>query len=57
VTAPGKKNQQRKRISFTSVLASGATGRARVVGTLDHAAALLASVVRAAPTPSSPALA
>jgi len=54
--APGKKNQQRNSISSTSVLAGGAAGRARVVGALDHAAALLASVVRAAPTTSSPAL-
>ena len=54
-TAPGKKNQQSNSISSTSVLAGGAAGRARVVGALDHAAALLASVVRAAPTTSSPA--
>jgi len=57
VTAPGKKNQQRNSISSTSVLAGGAADRARVVGALDHAAALLESVVRAAPTSSSPALA
>ncbi len=55
-TAPGKKNQQSNSISSTSVLAGGAAGRARVVGALDHAAALLASVVRAAPTTSSSAL-
>ena len=57
VTATGEKNQQRHKISPTSVLADGAAGRARLVGALDHAAALLASVVRAAPTTSSPALA
>jgi SRSO17 transposase len=57
VAATGKKNQQRNTISSTSVLAGGAASRARVAGALDHAAALLASVVRAAPTPSSPALA
>jgi SRSO17 transposase len=57
VTTTGEKNQQRNKISSTSVLAGGAAGRARLVGALDHAAALLASVVRAAPTTSSPALA
>ncbi len=57
VTAPGEKNQQKNSISSISVLAGGAAGRARVVGALDHAAALLESVVRAAPTSSSPALA
>src|SRR5205823_919958 len=57
VTTTGKKNQSRNTISSTSVLAGGAAGRAWVVGALDHAAALLASVVRAAPTTSSPALA
>src|SRR6266852_1943825 len=53
----GEKNRRGKRSAATSVLAGGSASRARVVGTLDHAAALLASVVRAAPTPSSPALA
>jgi hypothetical protein len=57
VAATGEKNQQSNRISSTCVLAGGAASRARVVGALDHAAALLASVVRAAPTTSSPALA
>ena len=57
VTTTGGKNQLRNKISSTCVLAGGAAGRARVVGALDHAAALLASVVRAAPTTSSPALA
>lgn len=57
VAATGKKNQQRNSISSTSVLAGGAASRARVVGALDHAAALLASVVRASPTTSSPTLA
>src|SRR5205085_1939537 len=56
-TATGEKNQQKNSISSTSVLAGGTAGRARVVGALDYAAALLASVVRAAPTTSSPALA
>src|SRR5258708_35593494 len=56
VTTMGEKNQSRNTISSTCVLAGGAAGRAPVVGALDHAAALLASVGRAAPTPSSPAL-
>ncbi len=55
VAATGKKNQQRNRISSPSVLASSAASRARVAGALDHAAASLSSVVRAAPTTSSPA--
>ena len=54
LTATGKKNQHRNTISSTSVLAGGAAGCARVVGALDHTAALLASVVRAAPTSSAP---
>src|SRR5258707_14734256 len=57
VTTTGEKKQSRNTISSTCVLAGGAAGRARVVGALDHAATLLASVVRAAPTTSSPALA
>jgi SRSO17 transposase len=57
MTATGKKNQPGNRISSTAVLAGGTTGCARVVGALDHASALLASVVRAAPTISSPVLA
>jgi SRSO17 transposase len=57
VPATREKNQQRNRISSTPVLARGAAGRARVVGALDHAAALLASVGRHAPTASAPALA
>jgi SRSO17 transposase len=57
VTALGEKNQQRNRISSTSVLADSTAGRAWVVGAVDHAAALLASVVRAASPTSAPALA
>jgi hypothetical protein len=56
-TVTGKKNQSRNKIPSTSLLASGPASRTRVVGTLDHAAALLASVVRAAPTSSAPVLA
>lgn len=57
VAAPGEKNQHSNRISSTSVLASGAASRARVAGALDHAAASLSSVVRAASPTSAPALA
>jgi hypothetical protein len=57
VTATGKKNQQRNGISSTLILAGSAAGRTRVVGALDHAAALLESLGRHAPTTSSPALA
>lgn len=53
----GEKNQRGKTQAATGVLAEGASRGARVVGALDHAAALLASVVRAAPTRSTPMLA
>jgi hypothetical protein len=46
----GKKNQRGKRNSSTGVLACGATSGARLVGTLDHAQALLERVVALAPT-------
>ncbi len=46
----GKKTQRGKRRSATSVLAGGAAGRARVVGAVDHAAALLEWLVASAPT-------
>ena len=46
----GEKNQRGKRQAATGVLAEGTSSGTRVVGALDHAAALLASVVRAAPT-------
>ena len=46
----GKKNQRRKRSSATSVLAGGAASRARVVGAVDHAQALLERLVSTAPT-------
>jgi hypothetical protein len=46
----GKKNQQGKRGSATSVLAGGAASRARVVGAMDHATALLEWLVASAPT-------
>jgi len=46
----GEKNQRGKRRSATSVLAGGAASRARVVGAVDHAQALLAWLVASAPT-------
>jgi len=46
----GKKNQPGKRGAATSVVAGGATSRARMVGALDHAAALLERLVVTAPT-------
>jgi SRSO17 transposase len=48
--ATGKKNQRGKRRSATGVLAGGAASRARVVGALDHAQALLERLVSTAPT-------
>ena len=53
----GEKNQRGTQSAITHVLASGPSSGARMVGAVDHAVALLASVVRAAPTTSSPALA
>lgn len=49
------KNQRGKRNSTAGVLADSASGGTRLVGALDYAASLLASVVRAAPT-TSPAM-
>ena len=46
----GKKNQRGNTSATTRVLADGSASGAGMVGALDHAAALLASVVRAAPT-------
>src|SRR5213078_4124008 len=56
VAGTGEKNQRGTKSATTPVLAGGPSSGARMVGAVDHAAALLASVVRAAPTPSSPAL-
>src|SRR5260370_7199574 len=53
VTTTGEKNQSRNTISSTCLLAGGAAARARVVGPLDHAAALLANVLTPAPPPPS----
>ena len=46
----GEKNQREKRHASSGVLASRAAGGARVVGTLDHAQALLERLVAFAPT-------
>jgi hypothetical protein len=46
----GEKNQRGKRRSAASVLAGGVASRARVVGALDHAAALLEWLVASTPT-------
>jgi SRSO17 transposase len=51
----GEKNQRGNKRATTRVLAGGPASSAGMVGALDHAAALLESVVRAAPT-SSPAM-
>jgi SRSO17 transposase len=53
----GGKNQRGNKRATTGVLACGPAGGTGMVGALDHAAALLASVVRAAPTSSAPMLA
>jgi hypothetical protein len=46
----GKKNQRGTRRATAGVLAEGAAGSTRMVGTLDHAAALLERLVATAPT-------
>jgi SRSO17 transposase len=51
----GEKNQRGNTRATPCILASGPTSSAGMVGALDHAAALLESVVRAAPT-STPAM-
>ncbi len=53
----GEKNQRGNQRATTRVLAGGSSSGAGMVGALDHAAALLASVVRAAPTSSAAMLA
>jgi DDE superfamily endonuclease len=55
--AAGEKKQRGKRQAATSVLANGPTSSTRMAGAVDHATALLASVVRAAPTSFAPMLA
>ncbi len=49
-TGTGEKNQRGKRGAATSILATGVAGSARMVGALDHAAALLERLVATAPT-------
>jgi len=46
----GKKNQQSTRDTASDVLANGTAGGPRMVGAVDHAAALLAWLVATAPT-------
>lgn len=46
----GEKNQRGKRGAATRILAAGVAGSARMVGALDHAAALLERLVATAPT-------
>jgi SRSO17 transposase len=46
----GKKKQRRSSHSSTDLLAEGTAGGTRMVGAVDHAAALLAGVVATAPT-------
>jgi hypothetical protein len=53
-TGAGEKNQRGKRQEATGVLAKGPASGTGLVGTLDHAATLLAGVVRTAPTGSAP---
>src|SRR6266487_1831512 len=50
----GEKNQRGKRYAATDVLADGPASSTRMAGAVDHATALLASVVRAAPTSFAP---
>jgi hypothetical protein len=50
--APGEKKQRGKRDAMPGVLANGSTSSPGMVGAMDHAAALLASVVATAPTSS-----
>jgi SRSO17 transposase len=53
----GKKNQRENTRATTRILASGLASGAGMVGAVDHAVALLASVVRTAPTSCAPMLA
>jgi hypothetical protein len=52
-----KKKQRRRRHAATNVLANGEAFGTRMVGAVDHAATLLAGVVRSAPTTLAPMLA
>jgi SRSO17 transposase len=57
IAGTGGKNQRGKRPAATGILAQSTSRGTGMVGALDHAAALLASVVHAAPTSSAPMLA
>ena len=57
VVETGGKNQHRKKQAASSVLATGTAGGSRLAGAVDYAAALLAGVVRAAPTRPAPRVA
>jgi hypothetical protein len=50
----GEKNQRAHKHEAAGILASGTASGTRMVGTLDHAAALLERLVITAPTPCSP---
>ncbi len=52
-----EKKQRRRRHTATNVLADGTASGTRMVGAVDHAATLLAGVVRSAPTTLAPMLA
>jgi hypothetical protein len=56
-TSMGEKNQHRKKQAASRVLAKSTASGARMAGAVDHAATLLASVVRAAPTRCAPTFA
>jgi SRSO17 transposase len=53
----GEKNQHRKNQATARLLAKSTEDGSRMAGAVDHAAALLASVVRTAPTRSAPTFA
>jgi SRSO17 transposase len=56
-TSMGEKNPHRNKQAPSRLLAKGAEDGSRMAGAVDHAAALLASVVRAAPTRTAPTFA
>jgi len=56
-TGTREKNQRGKKQAATAVMAEGTASGTRLVGAVDHAATLLAGVVRSAPTTLAPMLA
>jgi hypothetical protein len=56
-TSMGGKNQHRKKQAASRVLAKSSASGARMAGAMDHAATLLAGVVRAAPARCAPTFA